>query len=107
MYHSPQPDPRFPGAINVRPLPYPLVQQPMVLRPAKQAYGAVWTSHDWDDDDLYAWVPVPRIRFVVASAVLGAAAMAVAGKTSNRSLVLGAAGGVLSVIAISAATTRD
>jgi hypothetical protein len=98
--------PVFPAAIDVPPLPYPLVQQPMVLRPPRNAYGEMWFQGEWDENDMYAWFPVPNPEYVMAAAVLGAGVMALMGKTANKSLVLGAAGGVALVTALSALTTR-
>lgn len=95
--------------VDYRPLPAPLMQYPMTLRPTPpvNGYGALWYGEDWDEDDMYAWLPVPRSRFVIAGAILGAAAAAYRGSASARSLTLGAAAGVGAVTLLSALTTRD
>lgn len=97
---------RFPTALDVRPLPYPLLQSPMVLAPSHTGYG-IWTDREWENDDLYGLLPVPRVRFVLASAVLGAGVLALMGKSDAKSLTLGAAGGVLAMIAVSGLADRD
>lgn len=99
--------PRFPAAIDVQPLPYPLVQQPMTLAPNRDAYGALWTATEWDEDDLYAWLPVPRTRYVLGAAIIGAAVMAFTGKDDPKSMIVGAAAGVVGIVALSGLTTRD